>query len=122
MNSRELVVRKCTITEFFLAHVNSNTENIQANLCYLDYTRLKKEEERKKRAAAAKKLESLLPDLRAERPLPELSLDDVSTLQHAVLDGVDPLVRDRLKEAISSAEARFAEEAKRQPQEEHGEG
>ena len=45
------MVRKATITEFFLAYVYSNTDNIQANLSYLDYTRLKKEEERKKREA-----------------------------------------------------------------------
>ncbi|MCI0624084.1 MAG: hypothetical protein L0387_20925 [Acidobacteria bacterium] len=48
----ELANRKATITEFFLAYVYSNTDNIQANLCYLDYTRLKKEEERKRREAA----------------------------------------------------------------------
>lgn len=50
---QELNGRKppCTITEFFLAYVYSNTDNIQANLHYLDYTRLKKEEERKKREA-----------------------------------------------------------------------
>lgn len=52
--AEELAVRKATITEFFLAYVYSNTDNIQANLHYLDYTRLKKEEERKKREAAAK--------------------------------------------------------------------
>jgi type IV secretory pathway TraG/TraD family ATPase VirD4 len=46
--SEELLVRSATITEFFLAYVYSNTDNIQANLNYLDYTRLKKEEERKK--------------------------------------------------------------------------
>lgn len=40
----ELKKRKATITEFFLAYVYSNTENIQANLYYLDYTRIKKEE------------------------------------------------------------------------------
>ena len=48
----ELAVRNATITEFFLAYVYSNTDNIQANLYYLDYTRLKKEEEKKKREAA----------------------------------------------------------------------
>ena len=37
----ELANRKATITEFFLAYVYSNTDNIQANLHYLDYTRLK---------------------------------------------------------------------------------
>jgi hypothetical protein len=52
--AEELQVRKATITEFFLAYVYSNTDNIQANLSYLDYTRLKKEEEKKKKEAAAK--------------------------------------------------------------------
>jgi ATP-dependent Clp protease ATP-binding subunit ClpX len=45
----ELRNRKSTITEFFLAYVYSNTDDIQANLHYLDYTRLKKEAERRKR-------------------------------------------------------------------------
>ena len=47
--AEELALRKATITEFFLAYVYSNTDNIQANLHYLDYTRLKREEEEKKR-------------------------------------------------------------------------
>jgi ribosomal protein L7/L12 len=51
--TEELAVRKATITEFFLAYVYSNTDNIQANLTYLDYTRLKKEEENKKKQKAA---------------------------------------------------------------------
>lgn len=50
--AEELANRNATITEFFLAYVYSNTDNIQANLHYLDYTRLKKEEEKKKREAA----------------------------------------------------------------------
>lgn len=54
--AEELQVRKATVTEFFLAYVYSNTDNIQANLSYLDYTRLKKEEEKKKKDAAAKAL------------------------------------------------------------------
>lgn len=53
--AEELANRKATITEFFLAYVYSNTDNIQANLSYLDYTRLKKEEEKKKKEAAASK-------------------------------------------------------------------
>lgn len=56
--AEELSNRKATITEFFLAYVYSNTDNIQANLCYLDYTRLKKEEEKKKKEAAQKARES----------------------------------------------------------------
>ena len=51
--AEELQIRKATVTEFFLAYVYSNTDNIQANLSYLDYTRLKREEEKKKRAARA---------------------------------------------------------------------
>jgi cellulose biosynthesis protein BcsQ len=51
---REIFRRKATITEFFLAYVYSNTDNIQANLHYLDYTRLKKEEEKRKREKIAK--------------------------------------------------------------------
>ena len=51
--AEELANRKATITEFFLAYVYSNTDNIQANLYYLDYSRLKKEEERKRKEAAA---------------------------------------------------------------------
>ncbi len=46
--AEELSTRKATITEFFLAYVYSNTDNIQANLNYLDYLRLKKEEEKKR--------------------------------------------------------------------------
>jgi type IV secretory pathway TraG/TraD family ATPase VirD4 len=56
--AEELQVRKATITEFFLAYVYSNTDNIQANLSYLDYTRLKKEEEKKKKEAAAKAMQN----------------------------------------------------------------
>lgn len=48
--SEELLKRKATIEEFFLSYVYSNTDNIQANLHYLDYARLKKEHEAKKRA------------------------------------------------------------------------
>jgi len=36
-----LKVRSATISEFFLAYVYSNTDNIQANLHYLDFMRLK---------------------------------------------------------------------------------
>ena len=48
----ELRNRGASITEFFLSYVYSNTDNIQANLHYLDYTKLKKEEEKKKRKGA----------------------------------------------------------------------
>jgi len=50
--AEELAVRKANITDFFMAYVYSNTDNIQANLSYLDYTRLKKAEEDKKRKAS----------------------------------------------------------------------
>lgn len=45
----ELANRSATISEFFLTYVYSNTDNIQANLYYLDYNRLKKAEEEKKK-------------------------------------------------------------------------
>jgi type IV secretion system protein VirD4 len=50
--AEELANRKATVTEFFLAYVYSNTDNIMANLNYMDYTRLKKAQE-KARAQAA---------------------------------------------------------------------
>ena len=43
----ELKKRKSSIGEFFLRYVYSNTDNIQANLHYLDYRRLKEAEEQK---------------------------------------------------------------------------
>lgn len=36
--AQEIQTRKATITDFFLAYVYSNTDNIQATLAYLDYT------------------------------------------------------------------------------------
>lgn len=56
--ARKLESRKANITEFFLAYVYSNVDDINANLAYLDYTRLKKEEERKKKEAASRLLQS----------------------------------------------------------------
>lgn len=47
--AEELALRKATVGEFFTAYVYSNTDNIQANLLYLDYCRLKSEQEKKKR-------------------------------------------------------------------------
>jgi hypothetical protein len=49
MLAEELALRKATVTDYFLAHCSSNTPNIQANLRYLDYLRLKKEHEDKTR-------------------------------------------------------------------------
>jgi hypothetical protein len=43
----ELRNRKASITEFFLSYVYSNTDNIQANLHYLDYLRLIKKHDKK---------------------------------------------------------------------------
>jgi len=51
--AEELAKRNASITEFFLAYVYSNAENVQANLHYLDYLRLKQKEEEKKRARRA---------------------------------------------------------------------
>lgn len=57
--AEELRNRKATITEFFLAYCFSNCDNIQANLHYLDYVRLKQaEEKRRKEEAARRRAES----------------------------------------------------------------
>lgn len=63
----ELAIRRTTVTEFFLSYVYSNTDSIEANLCYLDYVRLKREEERQKRDAAQKRK----ADLTFPRSTPE---------------------------------------------------
>ena len=60
--SEEILIRNATITDFFLAYVYSNTDDIQANLFYLDYTRLKKEGEMKKREDIMSKLSAPLDD------------------------------------------------------------
>ena len=39
--AEELQHRQATITDFFMAFIYSNTDNIEANLHYLDYTRLR---------------------------------------------------------------------------------
>lgn len=46
----ELQHRKSTINEFFLAYVYSNTDNIQANLHYLDYMKLKEADDNFRRS------------------------------------------------------------------------
>ena len=46
-NSR--CIRSAPITEFFLAYVYSNTDNLQANLHDLDYQRLKAEDEKREK-------------------------------------------------------------------------
>ena len=43
--AQELAAREATISEFFIAYGASHTDNIQANLHYIDYSRLKKEED-----------------------------------------------------------------------------
>jgi hypothetical protein len=48
--TEELANRNATITEFFLAYCHANTDNIQAVLSYLDYTRLREDEKRMRRA------------------------------------------------------------------------
>ena len=48
--AQELAAREATISEFFISYGDSHTDNIQANLHYIDYSRLKKEEERRKAA------------------------------------------------------------------------
>lgn len=51
--AEELKNRKATVNEFFLAYVYSNTDNIMANLNFMDYTRLKKAQEKARAQKAA---------------------------------------------------------------------
>jgi hypothetical protein len=116
--AEELAKRKATITEFFLAWVYSNTDNIQANLSYLDYTRLKKEEERKRRESAAahikqraeELLNQILPLLEADGAIPELSSEDISVLRQVPEASVPERVRARLADELSAAETRMTEQ------------
>lgn len=72
--AEELKNRGATITDFFLAYVYSNTENIQANLNYLDYSTLKKAEEQKKKVnTILTKVEGLREGGKLEEALEELS-------------------------------------------------
>jgi hypothetical protein len=41
--AEKIELSKSTITEFFLAYLYSDTDNIQANLDYLDFVRARKE-------------------------------------------------------------------------------
>lgn len=52
--AEELLKRKASINELYLAYVYSNTDSIQANLYFLDYKRLKDEEWRRKEAERKK--------------------------------------------------------------------
>ncbi|HMO02735.1 MAG TPA: type IV secretory system conjugative DNA transfer family protein [Oligoflexia bacterium] len=52
--AEQLAYRKATITEFFMSYIYSNTDNIEANLHFLDYNRIKKEDEKRKKEGAVK--------------------------------------------------------------------
>lgn len=51
--AEEIKLRESTITEFYQAFVYSNSDLIQANLSYLDYSRVRQEEEKKRSQARA---------------------------------------------------------------------
>ena len=51
----ELVVRKSSIDEFFIAYGEAKTEHIQATLHYLDYLRLKREQEESEKKVGPRK-------------------------------------------------------------------
>lgn len=70
----ELTVRKVSITDYFLAYVYGNTDDLQATLHYMDYTRLRKAaEKRKAEAATAKAAEDLKKTLQALELEPKAS-------------------------------------------------
>jgi hypothetical protein len=78
--AEELRNRSATITEFHLAYVFSECDNIQANLHYLDYTRLKNKEAQKRKerqcreatdaATSPEQSNSALGDRRKPTPSP----------------------------------------------------
>jgi hypothetical protein len=97
--AEELAARKATITNFFLAYAYSNTENIQANLYYLDYTRLKKEEEQRKKEAAIEALRN--PSGADPRAAPEELFPHSDSLPPGITDTrgwSDEQVRQKLEE------------------------
>ena len=61
---QELQKREATITEFHGAYIESDSDNIQANLFYLDYDRIRREE---KKTAIAKLLSDHIKRLSAKR-------------------------------------------------------
>jgi hypothetical protein len=106
--AEELLIRKATIQEFFLAYVYSNTDNILANLYYLDYTRRKKKEAQKKRQKeAAERLKALLPDLAPERKLPELTEKDLSILANLSDEDIPESLRERFNELLRTSRDRI---------------
>lgn len=78
--AEELLTRAATITEFFLAYVYSNTDNIQANLFYLDYTRLKREDEKKKRDEADQKAKDGTDKAKSADPAPPSATPAVTSV------------------------------------------
>jgi ribosomal protein L7/L12 len=110
--AEELAVRKATITEFFLAYVYSNTDNIQANLSYLDYTRLKKEDEVKKRNAAQELLaQKKVVSSKDEAVAPILDVDATTGIQ-VVLTSIGKSILDIVR-VVKSATGKSLMDTKR---------
>ncbi|MBL9119027.1 MAG: hypothetical protein JNL80_03830 [Phycisphaerae bacterium] len=74
--AEELLVRQSTLTEFYLAWVYSNTDDLMANLYFLEYSRLKKEEERVKREGAKDAAAGDASESSSPPPLPSESDGD----------------------------------------------
>ncbi len=83
--AEELQIRKATITEFFLCYVYSNTDNIQANLHYMDYSRLKKDEERRTRENRAPSPD-LSPIAKDDETDPDAYDDEEEALKNLLAD------------------------------------
>ncbi len=113
--AEELHIRKATITEFFLAYVYSNTDNIQANLYYLEYSRLKKwEEQTKRQKEAADRFQALLPELAPDHKLPELTEKDLEILDALSEEDIPTDVRERFDESLRTARQRIAAHKERE--------
>ena len=120
--AEELVHREATIASFHVAFGLSAVSDVQANLSFLDYRRLKEEEEEKKKAeeerkrrkeareknleertvAARRRFRELLPLLETDAPAPALSDEDTAILLNLPRQDVPESVRARFEQAIAS--------------------
>lgn len=120
--AEELARRNSTIQSFHEAFELSAANDIQANLFFLDYMRLKKEEEQKKKAEeeqrqreeareqrrkeliakASHLFRELLPLFEAEIPAPALAEEGAAILLNLPRRDVPDAVRQRFDQAIGS--------------------
>jgi hypothetical protein len=106
-----LKARECTVRDFFLAYVYSNTENIAANLHFFDYLRAHESEHEERPETndeLCKTAKALLTDMRFELSIKDASADHQALWQsledHAsTWSSEDVLALERLSRLIHSS-------------------